>query len=204
MITVSQILDMFEVFESIGLQPPDIYSRPATPKAPSGRAFAASVYVAAFNQGGYTWPEVQAAAIEYANEPQEGQYRKPWPTPGHIAARTAMGRLAVTLGTDADADRAWIDMVKRLKYLACYQRQPAGPFDLPTALDQCERRHAAMWAGLVVIGGVRGWGASEEGDRAVLARFRTAYIAERQRQRMDPVAVRGILTTANRLMIEGK
>ena len=83
MITINQILDMFEVLESVGLRPPDIYARPASRGVPSGRAFAASVYAAAFNHGGYLWPEIERAALEYALEPQAEHYPKPWPTPGH-------------------------------------------------------------------------------------------------------------------------
>lgn len=203
MITINQILDMFEVLESVGLRPPDIYARPASRGIPSGRAFAASVYAAAFNHGGYLWPEIERATLEYALEPQAEHYPKPWPTPGHIAARTAVARLAATLGTDADADRAWTDLGTRAATLLTRGTPPAEVFRLPTALDPDPHRHAAMWAGLVVVGGWDGWRMSDLTDRSIPARFRAAYIAARQRQRLDPAAVRGILTVASQTLIEG-
>jgi hypothetical protein len=202
MITIRQVLSMFRVLEANGLRAPDMYAQPATPDEPSGRAFAASVYAAAFNHGGHTWEEIERATLEYALEPQEGQYPKPWPSPGHLVARSPIGRLIATLGTDADADRAWTDLNARLAHLRNRQRRPAEVFVLPTALDPEPNRHAAMWAGLVVIGGIDGHGQSDINDRTVPARFRAAYLAARQQQRVDPVAVRAILT-APPLMIEG-
>jgi hypothetical protein len=186
-----------------GLKPPDPYSAPAdkATRTPPGRVLTARVYAAALNHAGLTPAELEGAVVEYIAEPQEGQYPKCWPSPGHLVARTAMGRLIATLGTDADADRAWTDLGIRLSHLRCSQRRPAEVFRLPTALDPEEHRHAAMWAGLVVIGGIDGHGQSDVNDRTVAARFRAAYVAARQQQRTDARAVRAILTAAP-LLIE--
>lgn len=201
MITINQILDMFEVLESTGLRPPDVYGRPAdrATGTPSGRAFAARVYVVAFDQGGYTWPEVEAAAMAYALEPQEGQYPKPWPSPGHIAARTAMGRLALTLGTPADADRAWVDFVARGQSLVSKGRPPTMEYGRD-ALDPDPHRHKAMWAGLCALGGWDLYRMADPSDRGLSMRFRAAFTAFREQQRTSPGVVREILAASPRLL----
>ncbi len=135
--------------------------------------------------------ELDAAVDAYLSAPAPW-----WPTPGQVLAHTPIAMLAATLGTDADADRAWTDLGARLAHLRNRQRRPAEVFALPTALDPEPNRHAAMWAGLVVIGGIDGHGQSDINDRTVAARFRAAYLAARQQQRVDPVAVRAILTAA--------
>lgn len=140
-------------------------------------------------------PELDAAVFRYL-----GGSSPWWPMPGQVLALTPCAMLAATLGTDADADRAWSDFGARGQTLLGRGTPPAEVFDLPTALDRDPHRHAAMWAGLVVIGGWDGWRMSDVADRSVPSRFRAAYVAARQRQRVDPVAVRGILTVANRLI----
>lgn len=198
MITERHALAAMAALASAGLKPPDAHMAPADPDAgtPPGRVMAARIYAAALTRAGMLPDELEAAVMEYVSEPDQGQYPKCWPSPGHLVARSPMGRVAATLGTDADADRAWTDLNARLAHLRCKGRRPTEAFILPTALDPEANRHAAMWAGLVVIGGIDGHGQSDVNDRTVAARFRAAYIAARQQQRVNPAAVRAILTAA--------
>lgn len=192
MITIRQILTMFEVLEAYGLRAPETYLNPASDGS-TGRMFAARAYMVAFNHGGYLWPEIERAALEYALEPQEGQYPKPWPTPGHIAARTAVARLAATMGTPADADRAWVDFCARATTLISRGRPPTMEYGRD-ALDPDPHRHKAMWAGLVSLGGWDTYRMSDPSDRGLSMRFRAAYVAHREQQRISPAVVREILT----------
>jgi hypothetical protein len=198
MITEEMAMAALTTLAVAGLKPPDIHAMPANRAegTPSGRILAARVYAAALNHAGMLPAELEQSVVDYIAEPQEGQYPKCFPSPGHLVARSPVGRLIATLGTDADADRAWTDLNARLAHLRNRQRRPAEVFHLPTALDPEANRHAAMWAGLVVIGGIDGHGQSDINDRTVPARFRAAYLAARQQQRVDPVAVRAILTAA--------
>ena len=107
-ITVNQANALLMTAEAAGLRPPEAYLRPAERDdqgrvlVPSGRILAARVWAQALTMGGVSFAEAERGLALYVAEPDAGQYPKAWPDPGKVIARTAVGRLALTLGTDAD------------------------------------------------------------------------------------------------------
>lgn len=151
------------------------------------------------NFAGVTAREAVEALARYIVEPNATQYRKPWPDVGMLVARSDPGRLAASLGSDADT--AWHDFWRRLRSLF-----PDGPGKW-TPLDEDDARDRAMAAGLRAIGGtsrVREM-SDEDRERFAAPRWKAAYVAERKRQAGEPREVRAMLTAAQApRMLEGK
>jgi hypothetical protein len=116
-----------------------------------------------------------------------------WPTPGRIRANLPAGRAANFLGSDADAETAFADFVRRMPALSFRpdRDDPTGKAHLDPADPY---RNDAMFAGLAAVGGARAWGASEIGNPATLGGLRkvwtAAYRDVRRGQVRDPEALR--------------
>lgn len=139
-------------------------------------------------------PELDAAVFRYL-----GGTSPWWPMPGQVLALTPCALLAATLGTPADADRAWVDFCARATTLISRGRPPTMEYGRD-ALDPDPHRHAAMWAGLVSLGGWDTYRMSDPSDRGLPMRFRAAYVAYREQQRISPAVVREILTASPLLL----
>jgi hypothetical protein len=109
-----------------------------------------------------------------------------WPQPGRLIALSPVGRAALALGSETDADAAWADFNRRMQHLA----GRGGPLRGERELDSDGYRNDAMWAGLRGIGGARVWDRWDLSDRAIPARWRAAYVAARVASRQDRDAVR--------------
>ena len=205
MITVRQILTVFEVLEAYGLRAPETYLNPASDGS-TGRMFAARAYMMAFNHGGYLWPEVERAALEYALEPQEGQFPKPWPTPGHIAARTQVARTAALLGTDDEGEAAWAHMLRRMAHLG-YQPDRDRP---NRHLHHDPAKNDALFTALDRFGGVDRWremptqDANPAGHGAAKKAWIACFTAARKAQGTDPSTVRQMVAASHRQIEAGK
>jgi hypothetical protein len=192
MITPADALLLLETLAVAGIRAPDAYLRPAGDGLPSGKVLAAKVYAAALNGAGLDLRAAQAAIDAYLAEPDPGQYPKPWPDPGKLIARTAIGRAAGHLGSDADADRAFADFVARMQALAFRPDRE----DPSRRLDPADPyRDDAMFAALRAVGGPEGWrGApTQAGDPIGFDRIRRAWLAAyrdtRAGQRRDVAAL---------------
>lgn len=203
MITIRQILTMFEVLEAYGLRAPETYLNPASDGS-TGRMFAARAYMVAFNHGGYLWPEIERAALEYALEPQEGQYPKPWPSPGHIAARTAVARVAALLGNDDEGEASWAHMHRRMPRIAF-----APDRDAPARwLHEDPAKNDALFRALDRFGGVDRFreiptqDANPAGYGAAKKAWIACFTAARKAQGSDPSIVRQIVASQPRQIEE--
>lgn len=196
LVTVKQASALLVLLAAGGLRVPDVYHQPAEDGAPTGRVVMARMWAAALNKWGITYTEAEAAVSDYLAEPDAGQYPKAWPDPGKIIARTRAGRLAASLGSDAD--QAWHDFYRRLRSLF-----PHGP-GKGMPLDEDDARDLAMAAGLRAIGGtskVRDM-TDEDRERFAAPKWKAAYVAERRRQAAEPREVRAMLTASEPKMLE--
>jgi hypothetical protein len=186
MITPRDATTLLTMMEMGGLRPPNGFDDPAN------RVIAARVLAAALNSHGVTLAAAEEAVGAYLAEPDPGQFPKPWPDPGKLIARTAIGRAAGHLGSDADADRAFADFVARMQALAFRPDRE----DPKRRLDPADPyRDDAMFAALRAVGGPEGWrGApTQAGDPIGFDRIRRAWLAAyrdtRAGQRRDVAAL---------------
>lgn len=194
MITPAQALMLLETIAVSGPRPPEAYLQPARDGLPSGKAIAAKVYAATLNNAGISIADAEAAVSDYLAEPDPGQYPKPWPDPGKLIARTPTGRAAAHLGSDADADAAFVAFRHRLALVGFAPSRE----DEARHLDPTDAyRNDAMFRALEACGGSRAWGAMDLSHPAALKAKRDewveAYRAARAEQRQDKSAVRALL-----------
>lgn len=196
-------IELLTALELGGLRAPAGYEVPET------RILAARIYAAALNGAGVSLAEAQSAVTAYLAEPDPGQYPKPWPDPGKLIARTPTGRAAGFLGSDADADAAFVAFRRQLALVGFAPSRE----DETRHLDPTDAyRNDAMFRALEACGGSRSWGAMDLSHPAALKAKRDewveAYRAARAEQRQDKAAVRALLvaraSTARQLTDGGR
>lgn len=180
-----------------GFEPPAIMHREAGNGQPSGRDQMAETWAHLLNFAGITAREALDALANYIVEPNASQYRKPWPDVGMLVARSAPGRRAAALGSDADCAKAWARFDQRMRDLL--PEGPTGPADL----HPVEAHAAALWAGLVAMGGTEAYRTRPEADAWPVKAWKDGYRAERRRQAADPAQIRRMLDQEERRMLPG-
>jgi hypothetical protein len=187
--TPRDVMQIFALMDSQGLKKPESHG------TAEGRAAAIGGYLAAFALDGYTWEEVYPAALRYAAEPQADNFPKPWPSAGHIIARTDRARLAARLALPAEGDAAWNHMCARMARLAYRPDR-----DVPARhLHPDPAKNDALFVALARFGGPERFRAipdPEADPRGYDARKREFVghvLAARREQGADPAQVRQMM-----------
>jgi hypothetical protein len=121
----------------------------------------------------------EAACRAYRNSPvAEDRW---WPTPGRIRAHLPAGRAANFLGSDADAEIAFADFVRRMPAVSFRPDRD----DETRHLDPADPyRNDAMFEGLRAVGGAQAWGRAEIGNPATMGSLRKTWTAAYREARM--------------------
>jgi len=204
MITERQAMAAMVALSVGGLKPPDAHAMPADPEtgSPPGRVLAARVYAAALNSMGLTPAELEQAVIDYIAEPQEGQYPKCWPSPGHLVARTGIARTAAQLGSTDESEAAWTHMHRRMAAVGFSPDR-----DVPARnLHSDPAKNDALFVALERFGGAERWRQMPKedtnpiGHHAAKKAWTACFVAARKAQGNNPTTVRQMVESTRKMI----
>lgn len=157
------VLRLFAILEAGGCRAPDVVGRDT--------ALAIEVWRGALTESGLDTVTAMTAAIRYVGEPTPDGYPKPWPSPGHLVARSQAhrDRRAALAGAEALFERA----------VRCRSTEGprVDPSNVPVML-RCQGAEAtALTAGIAAIGG---WAAMGGIDERGMGDKRRAFVAAYQ------------------------